>query len=184
MRALADKALRQIGKDYALFPLLAGREGWRRALAATVIANVARNVWVHTIVFMGHIPEGAEFFTEEQMEGESRGDWYVRQLLGSCNLDGTPLFHLMTGNLSFQIEHHLFPDLPSSRYASIAPRVRAVCERYGLPYSSGRLGRQYRSVAKKILRLSFPGGGDGHPAGAEVVAMPRVPEPVAQAQAA
>jgi len=157
LRALGRKAARQLGKDYVVFPLLSGRAA-RRTLLANLVANTVRNVWVHTIVFMGHIPEGAEFFSEEQLEDESRGAWYVRQLLGSCNLDGSPLFHLLSGNLSFQIEHHLFPDLPSNRYAEIAPRVRAVCERYGLPYSSGRLGRQYRSVAGKILRLSFPGG--------------------------
>jgi len=157
LRAFAHKALRQLGKDYVVFPLLSGRSA-RRTLVANLVANVARNVWVHTIVFMGHIPDGAESFTEEQFESESRGGWYVRQLTGSCNLDGTPLFHLMSGHLSFQIEHHLFPDLPSNRYASIAPRVRAICERYGLPYSSGPLGRQWRSVARKILRYSFPGG--------------------------
>jgi len=156
IRAFARKAARQVAKDYVLTPALAGRKGWRRAFAGALAANVARNVWVHTIVFMGHIPEGAVTFTEEQYEGESRGGWYVRQLLGSCNLDGSPLFHVMTGNLSYQVEHHLYPDLPSSRYKEIAPRVRAVCERYGLPYHSGPLGRQYRSVAKKVLRLSLP----------------------------
>ncbi|CAA9507678.1 MAG: Linoleoyl-CoA desaturase [uncultured Solirubrobacteraceae bacterium] len=159
LRAFAEKALTQLGKDYALFPALAGRKGFARALAANVVANLARNLWVHTVVFMGHIPEPAETFTEDQYENETRGDWYVRQVTGSCNLDGSPLFHLMTGNLSFQIEHHLFPDVPSSRYSDVAPRVREICGRYGLPYHSGRLGRQYRSVAKKILRLSFPGGG-------------------------
>ncbi len=156
--ALLRKARKQLGKDYVLFPLLSGRSA-RRTLAANAIANVVRNVWVHTIVFMGHLPEGAQTFTEEEVEDESRGRWYRRQLLGSCNLEGTPLFHLMTGNLSFQIEHHLFPDLPSNRYAEIAPEVRAVCERHGLPYLSGRLGRQYLSVARKIVRLAFPGGG-------------------------
>ena len=159
LRAFAEKALRQLGKDFALFPLLAGRKGFGRAAAASLAANVARNVWVHTVVFMGHIPEPAETFTEAEYETETRGDWYVRQLTGSCNLEGSPLFHLMTGNLSFQIEHHLFPALPSSRYAAIAPRVREICDRYGLPYHSGPLGRQYRSVVKKILRLSLPGGG-------------------------
>jgi linoleoyl-CoA desaturase len=158
LAAFGRKAARQLTKDYVVFPLLSGRS-WRRTLAATVLANVARNVWVHTIVFMGHLPDGAVTFDEDQLDGETRGGWYVRQLLGSCNLEGTPLFHLMSGNLSFQIEHHVFPDLPTSRYAAIAPRVRAVCERHGLPYSSGRLGRQYWSVAKKIARLSFPGGG-------------------------
>ena len=181
LRAFADKALTQLGKDYALFPALAGRKGFKQAAAASLVANLVRNVWVHTVVFMGHIPEPAETFTVAQYEAETRGDWYVRQLAGSCNLDGSPLFHLMTGNLSFQIEHHLFPDLPSSRYATIAPRVREICERYGLPYHSGPLGRQYRSVARKILRLSFPGGGPKHGERhvAEAPARTEAPMPVA-----
>jgi NADPH-dependent stearoyl-CoA 9-desaturase len=156
--ALLRKARGQLLKDYALFPTLAGRRGARRALAANVVANLVRNVWVHTVVFCGHLPEGAETFTEEQYLDETPGGWYRRQLLGSCNLEGSRLFHLLTGNLSFQIEHHLFPDLPSNRYAEIAPQIRAVCERHGLPYNSGRLGRQYRSVYRQILRLAFPGG--------------------------
>jgi fatty acid desaturase len=138
-----------------LWPALAGRAA-RHTAVANLIANVARNVWVHTIVFMGHLPEGAETFSEEQTADETRGEWYVRQLLGSCNLEGTRLFHIMSGSLSYQIEHHLFPDIPSCRYPEIARRVREVCERYGLPYNSGRLGRQYRSVATKILRYSLP----------------------------
>jgi NADPH-dependent stearoyl-CoA 9-desaturase len=156
--ALLRKARSQLLKDYALFPALAGRRGARRALAGNLAANLIRNVWVHTVVFCGHIPEGAETFTEEQYLGETRGGWYRRQLLGSCNLEGSRLFHLLTGNLSFQIEHHLFPDLPSSRYAEMAPQIRALCARHGLPYNSGRLGRQYRSVYRQVLRLAFPGG--------------------------
>jgi NADPH-dependent stearoyl-CoA 9-desaturase len=156
--ALLRKARAQLLKDYALFPALAGRRGARRALVGNVVANLLRNLWVHTIVFCGHIPEGAETFTEEQFIGETRGGWYRRQLLGSCNIEGSRFFHLLTGNLSFQIEHHLFPDLPSNRYAEIAPQVRAVCERHELPYNSGRLVRQYRSVYGQVLRLAFPGG--------------------------
>jgi linoleoyl-CoA desaturase len=155
---LLRKARGQLLKDYVLFPALAGRRGALRALAGNVVANVVRNLWVHTVVFCGHIPESAETFTEEQYRAETRGGWYRRQLLGSCNLEGSPLFHLLTGNLSFQIEHHLFPDLPSNRYTEIAPQVRVVCERHGLPYNSGRLGRQYRSVYRQVLRLAFPGG--------------------------
>jgi linoleoyl-CoA desaturase len=154
--ALLRKARGQLLKDYALFPALAGRRGAHRALTGNVVANLVRNLWVHTVVFCGHIPESADTFTEEQYRDETRGGWYRRQLLGSCNLEGTRLFHLLTGNLSFQIEHHLFPDLPSNRYAEIAPQVRAVCERHGLPYNSGRLGRQYRSVYRQVLRLAFP----------------------------
>jgi fatty acid desaturase len=156
--ALLRKARGQLLKDYVLFPALAGRRGARRALAGNIVANLVRNVWVHTIVFCGHIPEGAETFTEEQFRDETGGGFYRRQLLGSCNLEGSRLFHLLTGNLSFQIEHHLFPDLPSNRYSEIAPQIRAVCERHDLPYNSGRLGRQYRSVYRQLLRLAFPGG--------------------------
>ncbi len=156
--ALGRKAWRQIGKDYVVFPLLAGRAAFKTTLLGTVLANIVRSVWTQVITFCGHLPDGAETFTQEQFEDESRGDRYVRQLLGSCNLDGGRLFHLMTGHLSFQIEHHLFPALPSNRYREIAPRVRAVCERYGLPYSSGPLGRQYLSASKKIVRFAFPTG--------------------------
>ena len=155
LRAFARKAGRQVAKDFLLWPALSGPRAPRTAVA-NLLANLARNVWVHTIVFMGHIPDGAETFTEEQAANETRGQWYVRQLLGSCNLEGTRLFHIMCGSLSFQIEHHLFPEIPSYRYPEIAPRVRAVCARYGLPYNSGRLGNQYRSVVKKILRYSLP----------------------------
>jgi linoleoyl-CoA desaturase len=164
LRAIARKAGRQITKDYVAFPLLAG-PGFLPVLLGNLTANLARNVWAHTIIFCGHFPEGAEFFTEEQLEDESRGEWYVRQLLGSCNIEGGRLLHLMSGNLSHQIEHHLFPDLPSNRYAEIAPRVRALCERFGLPYTSGSLARQAGSVWKRVLRLALPGGGQGEPAG-------------------
>ena len=111
------------------------------------------------MIFCGHFPDGTETFDEECLDGETKGEWYVRQMLGSANLSGSPLFHIMTGNLSHQIEHHLFPDVPSNRYARIAPRVREICERYGLPYTTGPLPKQYGKVLRTILRLSLPGGG-------------------------
>jgi NADPH-dependent stearoyl-CoA 9-desaturase len=157
---LVRKARRQLVKDYVVFPALAGPSALP-ALLGAVTANAARNVWSHAVIFCGHFPNGVETFdyTEEDLEGETRGAWYVRQLIGSANLDGSPLFHLMAGNLSFQIEHHLFPDVPSNRYAEIAPRVREICERYGLPYTSGPLYRQYAQVLLKIARYALPGGG-------------------------
>ena len=66
--------------------------------------------------------------------------------------------HFMTGNLSYQIEHHLFPDLPSNRYQEIAPKVQEVFERYGLTYTTGPLPRQVASAWAKIIRLSLPNG--------------------------
>ena len=49
--------------------------------------------------------------------------------------------------------------MPSSRYQQIAPRVKAICERYGLPYNTGPFRKQFGSVQRTILRLAFPGGG-------------------------
>ncbi len=152
------KARPQLVKDYVAFPLLSGPSALT-TLAANFTANVVRNAWAHTVVFCGHFPDGNEMFSEDQLEGETRGEWYVRQLLGSANIDGGKLLHLMTGNLSHQIEHHLFPDLPSNRYAEIAPKTRELCERYGLPYTTGSLLRQSANVAGRILRYAFPGGG-------------------------
>jgi NADPH-dependent stearoyl-CoA 9-desaturase len=62
----------------------------------------------------------------------------------------------MTGSLSFQIEHHLFPDLPSNRYQEIAPKVQDLFERYGLTYVSGPMVKQVGSAWKKVFRLSLP----------------------------
>jgi NADPH-dependent stearoyl-CoA 9-desaturase len=135
----------------------AGR-AFKSTLAANFTANIVRNVWAYSIIFCGHFPDQTYTFSQAEVEDETRGGWYVRQLLGSANIDGSPLFHLLAGNLSFQVEHHLYPDMPSSRYAEIAPRVRDICRRYGLPYNTGPLSKQLGTVHRTILRLAFPGG--------------------------
>ena len=120
-----------------------------------------RNVWSHAIIFCGHFPDQTFMFTEDEVEDETRGAWYVRQLIGAANIDGGPFFHVMAGNLSFQVEHHLYPDMPSSRYQQIAPRVKEICEKYGLPYNTGPLRKQWGTVQRTIIRLAFPGGRRG-----------------------
>lgn len=142
-------------KDYVLFPALSGPL-FVFPLAGNATANVVRNLWSFTIIFCGHFPEGTHEFSEEETANETRGEWYYRQLLGSANLSGSPLFHIMAGNLSFQIEHHLFPDLPANRYAEISVEVQEICERYGLRYNVGPLGQQFGSVVRKICRLALP----------------------------
>jgi NADPH-dependent stearoyl-CoA 9-desaturase len=134
-----------------------GRAYWS-TLTADFTANIVRNVWAYSIIFCGHFPDQTYTFSQAEVANETRGGWYVRQLLGSANIDGGPLFHLLAGNLSFQVEHHLYPDMPSSRYAEIAPRVRDVCHRYGLPYNTGPFSKQLGKVQRTILRLAFPGG--------------------------
>jgi NADPH-dependent stearoyl-CoA 9-desaturase len=158
LKAIGVKARRQFVKDYVAFPALSGRRSFKSTLAANFTANIVRNVWSYSIIFCGHFPDQTYTFSEQEVADETRGGFYVRQLLGSSNIDGGPLFHLLAGNLSFQVEHHLFPDMPSSRYAEIAPRVRDICRRYALPYNTGPLHRQLGTVHRTILRLAFPGG--------------------------
>jgi NADPH-dependent stearoyl-CoA 9-desaturase len=154
-RGIMRKVKRQALKDYLLFPLLTGPL-FPLTFAGNATANLVRNVWAFNIIFCGHFPAGVATFSAEECEDESSGHWYYRQLLGSANITGGELFHVMSGNLSHQIEHHLFPDLPARRYRAIATEVREICERYELPYNTGSLGRQLFSVARKIVRLSLP----------------------------
>ncbi|WP_183093275.1 fatty acid desaturase family protein [Nocardioides stalactiti] len=158
LKGMGGKAWRQILKDYIAFPLLSGPGGFKQTLTANFTANLIRNFWAYAIIFCGHFPDQCYTFSQEETENETRGGFYVRQLLGAANIEGSPVFHVMAGNLGYQVEHHIFPDMPSSRYAQIAPKVKDICERYGLPYNSGRLGKQFGTVQRTILRLAFPGG--------------------------
>ena len=158
-RARGKKVLAKIGRhatrDYVLHPLLSGPSALT-TLTANLTANLVRNLWTHSVIMCGHFPEGVQTFAKTSIEGETRGEWYLRQMLGSANISGGPALHFMTGNLSFQIEHHLFPDLPSNRYQEIAPKVEALFNRYGLTYTSGSLPKQVGSAWKKIIQLSLP----------------------------
>ena len=155
LRKAVRKVGRQVTKDYIVHPLMSGPSA-KSTLTANFTANVLRNVWSHAVIMCGHFPEGVETFETDSIEGETRDEWYLRQMLGAGNIDGPPLLHIMTGNLSHQIEHHLFPDLPSNRYGEIAPRVRELFEKYDLAYVSGSLPKQVYSAWRKIIRLSLP----------------------------
>ncbi|BCP10593.1 acyl-CoA desaturase [Mycobacterium sp. 5-140-3-2] len=164
-RSRVGKALRRAGGGRLgsaadlLDKLLPGVEStYLRTLGADALANVIRNVWAHAIIFCGHFPDQTYTFTPEEVENETRGGWYVRQLVGAANIEGSPLFHVISGNLGYQVEHHLYPDMPSSRYSEIAPKVKDICERYELPYNSGRFSKQWLMVHRTIFRLAFPGG--------------------------
>ena len=146
VREFGAKAGRQVIKDYVAYPALTSvspAATYRSTLTANAMANVIRNVWSNAVIFCGHFPDGAEKFTKTDMVGESRGQWYLRQMLGSANFDAGATLAFMSGNLCYQIEHHLYPDLPSNRLSEIAVRVRAVCDKYDLPYTTGSFLLQY-----------------------------------------
>jgi len=161
LRTTLRQAGRNAGRDYVLHPLVSLPTGsFRSTMTANLVANLVRNVWSHSVIMCGHFPEGVETFEVGELdEHESRGQWYVRQMLGSANISGSPLMHIMCGNLSHQIEHHLFPDLPSNRYREVADPVRALFEEHGLRYHSAPLVKQVAGAWHKVLRLSLPPSG-------------------------
>ena len=154
-RPVGRKMARQVLKDYVFFPLLAG-PFFLPVLLGNIVANVLRNLWTYTIIFCGHFTADAEIFPKESVIGESRGHWYLRQLRGSSNLTGGRLMNLLSGNLSHQIEHHFYPDVPANRYAAMAVEVREICARYGQHYNTGSLPKQFGEVIWRILRHAFP----------------------------
>ena len=159
LREVSTKAGKQLFKDYAAFPALTSASPgatYRSTLTANLLANVIRNVWANVVIFCGHFPDGADKFTKSDLANETKGQWYLRQMLGSANIDSGPVMGFMTGNLSYQIEHHLYPDLPSNRLAEIAVRVRALCDKYDLPYTTGPMLVQYGKVWRTIAKLSLP----------------------------
>ncbi|MFZ5561552.1 MAG: fatty acid desaturase family protein [Pseudomonadota bacterium] len=155
VKAFFRKSGRQVLKDYVMFPLLAG-PFFLPVLLGNATANILRNLWAFMIIFCGHFTADVEMFTEEECANETRAEWYIRQLLGSSNIRGGKWMHIMSGNLSHQIEHHLFPDIPANRYAEMAVEVEAICAKYGLPYHTGSLGRQFGEVVRRIFRLALP----------------------------
>ncbi len=172
LKGIWRKIGKQTLKDYVLFPALTGPQ-FLTTLTANASANLVRNLWAYSIIFCGHFPSGTATFSESETEDETRGEWYVRQMMGSANITGSTLFHIMSGNLSHQIEHHLFPDVPARRYPEIAGEVQALCEKYGLPYNTGRFSQQIGSTWAKIFRLALPTHGRGEPDGdAAVIVKP------------
>jgi fatty acid desaturase len=161
LRKLQQLARRKTNRQNVIRQLVerkSFRQPFRATLQADVVANVVRNIWSYAIIFCGHFPDQTYTFTQEETDDESRGARYVRQLIGAANIDGGPLFHVISGNLGYQVEHHLYPDMPSTRYGEIAPTVREICKRYDLPYNTGPFHQQLGMVQRTILRLAFPGG--------------------------
>lgn len=149
------KATRQILKDYVFFPVISGPM-FLPVFAGNVVANIIRNLWSSAVIFNGHFTEDAETFEPDNTDIETKAEWYLRQIRGSSNFSGTEWLHFMSGNLSHQIEHHLFPDMPANRYKEVAPKIKALCAEYGINYNEANFMRQFWSVWVRLVKCSLP----------------------------
>ena len=131
LRGYAPYALLQFGVLPALFlplgPLAVG-SAFVNSLGAEALTNL------HTFLVVGPNHTGDDLYRFDSRP-RSKAESAVRQVLGSANYatggDLVDYAHLW---LNYQIEHHLFPDLPMLRYREIKPKVEALCAKYGIPY--------------------------------------------------
>ncbi|MEY2839719.1 MAG: hypothetical protein RJB60_2018, partial [Pseudomonadota bacterium] len=101
-----------------------------------------------------------------------KGHWYLTQLDSSVNFKGSRRMSILWGHLNYQVEHHLFPDIPSHHYPDMAKEVKAVCAKYQLPYKcNASWGRAIRNYVGAMWKYSFPPeqrkGGTPHMSGGQ-----------------
>ena len=85
-------------------------------------------------------------------------DYLRRQVLTSRNVTGGRALDLLLGGLNYQIEHHLFPSMPSPSLRRAQPLVRAFCAERGVTYVECGLVASYRRV---LSHLDAVGRGTG-----------------------
>ena len=121
---------------------------WCNSLMADVLTNL------HTFFVVGPNHAGDDVFRFDDRPS-SRGEFYVRQVIGSVNYrtggDLTDYAHLW---LNYQIEHHLFPDVPMLAYRRVQPKVRALCARFGVPYLQEPVTRRFAKMARVFVGTS------------------------------
>ncbi len=102
------------------------------ALINSLGAEVITNLHTFTVVGPNHTGDDLYRFTSR---ASSKAEWALRQILGSVNYaTGTELIDTLHLYLNYQIEHHIWPDLPMLRYREVQPKVKALCAKYGIPY--------------------------------------------------
>jgi fatty acid desaturase len=119
------------------------------ALVNSIAADVLTNM--HTFFVVGPNHTGDDVYRFDARP-RSRAEHVVRQVVGSVNYrtggDVQDYLHLF---LNYQIEHHLFPDLPMRQYQRIQPEVRAICEEHGVPYVQEGVVARFKKLVSVIV---------------------------------
>ena len=147
--------MRVMVKEYGVFPALAALTGRSplRVLAGNAIADVVNNYWIGLTIQATHFTEPLQ--PEDAID--HKGRWYLSQLESSVNFKGSRRMSILWGHLNYQIEHHLFPDIPSHRYPDMAKEVKAVCAKHGITYKCNpSWGKAIRNYVKVLWKYSFP----------------------------
>ncbi len=109
------------------------------AVFNSVVAEAIENVHTFAIIGPNHSGDDMYRFTTRP---KNRAESYVRQIIGSANYQtgseapewARNIVDFLQGYLNYQIEHHIWADLPMLRYQELQPKVKALCAKYGVPY--------------------------------------------------
>lgn len=141
-------------KEFVVFPLLAGPR-FARVLLGNALTEGARDVYTAATIYCGHLGEDVSSFPAGTVP-RSRGERYEMQVKAANNFSVPWAVSVLCGALDLQIEHHLFPTLPTNRLREIAPDVKQACEDHGVDYRSVSWPRTLWRAAKQLVHLSFP----------------------------
>jgi fatty acid desaturase len=145
---------RVVGKEYVLMPLLALVTGYSalRVALGNLMVDVLNNYWIGMTIQSTHLTEPLQ--PEDALS--HKGRWYLSQLDSTVNFKGSRRMSILWGHLNYQIEHHLFPDIPSHHYPDMAREVKQVCAKYGIPYKCNenwvQAIRNYVATMKKYAQ--------------------------------
>jgi fatty acid desaturase len=133
-------ALVRFGLIPALF-LPLGTAAWAAVLINSLLAEIVANVHAFVIIVPNHAGDDVYRFDQRVAD---KSEFYLRQVIGSVNYPGgTDGKDFLMGYLNYQIEHHLWPDLPMLKYREAAPLVREICRRHGVPYVQDSVFRRF-----------------------------------------
>ncbi|MBL4886895.1 MAG: fatty acid desaturase [Flavobacteriaceae bacterium] len=120
---------------FVLLPLLflpLGSTAVISVLLTSIMAEIFTNMHSFLMIVPNHAGDDVMMFEER---GKGKGEFYLRQILGSVNYPtGSNANDFFYGWLNYQIEHHLWPDIPLSQYQYVQPKVVEVCKKHGIPY--------------------------------------------------
>lgn len=121
----------------------------------TLLAEIIANLHAFVVIVPNHVGNDVLLFEET---ANTKSEFYLRQITGSANFKtGGDLNDMLHGWLNYQIEHHLWPDLPASQYQILQPQVKALCEKYGIPYVQESVWtRVKKTVEVMVGKSSMP----------------------------
>jgi linoleoyl-CoA desaturase len=139
-------------KNFVFWPALAG-PFFPKVLAGNLAAETMRNVFTAVAIYCGHIGEEIADYPRTH-KNQDKADWYLQQLAATSNFECSHRVSVLLGALDRQIEHHLFPRLPPNRLRELAPELKALCEKYGVPYRSEPYLETIAGMVKRLVKLS------------------------------